>query len=275
MWTISCSLLVLIKIVRGAEEVVPVNIGQDVSITCDSDDQVKWRMATWDEDGGFHAGYLEESNKFEMEDNGLEISEIQEEDLGTYACLSKTDDVLASFKLERYFRLSKMTKSYTVTEGSSTDDMIKCSFKQVQDREVEFIWLSRPVSDDEEGSDKPVCVKPSESMCPATREYNEHLDSLARRTEISRGQDYGVQFSVLRIEDTVPEDRRIYICKVIIKDATDKSFENCKESNECDEAETILRVKDKLVALWPALGILAEVILLLIIVFVVEKKKKD
>ena len=49
----------LIKIVRGAEEVVPVNIGQDVSITCDSDDQVKWRMATWDEDGGFHAGYLE------------------------------------------------------------------------------------------------------------------------------------------------------------------------------------------------------------------------
>ena len=45
-----------------------------------------------------------ESNKFEMEDNGLEISEIQEEDLGTYACLSKTDEVLASFKLERYFR---------------------------------------------------------------------------------------------------------------------------------------------------------------------------
>eukprot|EP00092_Neocalanus_flemingeri_P013460 GFUD01014514.1.p1 GENE.GFUD01014514.1~~GFUD01014514.1.p1 ORF type:complete len:280 (+),score=66.75 GFUD01014514.1:109-948(+) len=276
MLTMSFFLILILNNAHGAEqfnlkpepvieEVVPVFPGQDVTLACESEDPVRWWRA---KDNG---SYVEESDKYEIEDNNLEIKQIKSENFGTYHCLSETD-VLASFKVERKFRLSRMAKSYTITEGSSTGDMIKCSFKQ-EDRELLFVWLSKPVSDEE--SARPVCVKSSEKLCPATREYNEHLDNLAKRVTITEGQDEDGQFSILSINDTVPEDRRIYICKAVDKTATDKEIKNCEESNECDEVETILRVKDKLVALWPALGILTEVILILIITCAFEKTKKE
>ena len=39
-----------------------------------------------------------------MENNTLEIKQIEAEDLATYQCLSGTDQILASFQVERVFR---------------------------------------------------------------------------------------------------------------------------------------------------------------------------
>ena len=41
-----------------------------------------------------------------MTDNELKITAIKEENLATYQCLSETDDILGSFKLEKTFRFA-------------------------------------------------------------------------------------------------------------------------------------------------------------------------
>ena len=50
MLAIVSSLTFFIASVLGEDEIVPVNLGQDVSLTCGSEDSVRWRVAT---------GYLE------------------------------------------------------------------------------------------------------------------------------------------------------------------------------------------------------------------------
>lgn len=83
-----------------------------------------------------------------------------------------------------------------------------------------------------------------------------------------------IPFSKLIIKKSHVTDRKIYICQVntqtqlnpvlvmLFLQAKLKSaapIEDCEASKECDESEVILRVKDPLAALWPFVGIVAEV----------------
>ena len=70
-----------------------------------------------------------------------------------------------------------------------------------------------------------------------------------------------------KIEDAVYDDRRAYKCVVY----------NISEPSDCSESVFFLRVKDKYAALWPFIGIVAEVIVLVIVIFACEhgKNKKD
>ena len=43
----------------GVQEVIPVYIGRDVTLTCDSEEHIRWRMEKDFEAGGFHGGYVE------------------------------------------------------------------------------------------------------------------------------------------------------------------------------------------------------------------------
>lgn len=260
--------------VPARHQVVPVFLGeQDIILNCSTTEQVRWAVAPDDDDQEEiqKIEYLEGNNqRYEFMENLLKIRMIETENLETYQCLSKNDTVLDTFKVERAFRLQRLPPSFTVTEGSMTEE-IRCSFQQSR-REVLFVWLSKSASG-EEDSAMPVCVKMSRNLCPATREYNQELDSLAMRVTIIEGQEGEEQFSILRINNTVPEDRRIFICKAFDKAAVDKNTVDCKDMNTCDEVETLLRVKDKLAPLWPALGVLAEVIILVLFLVVVEKRK--
>ncbi|KHJ47840.1 immunoglobulin domain protein [Trichuris suis] len=72
--------------------------------------------------------------------------------------------------------------------------------------------------------------------------------------------DKGVPNAILVLKDLRFDDRALYTCIAV---------------NEIgwDESAVLLRVKDKLAALWPFLGILVEVVILMSIIFFFEKRR--
>lgn len=74
-------------------------------------------------------------------------------------------------------------------------------------------------------------------------------------------KDYnGLENATLRIEDLDYPDRAVYTCV-----ATNE--------HGSGESEILVRVKDKLAALWPFLGICVEVAILCIIIFIYERRR--
>ena len=68
-----------------------------------------------------------------------------------------------------------------------------------------------------------------------------------------------------KIENAVKDDRRGYKCVVY----------NISQPANCSEAAFFVRVKDKYAALWPFIGIVAEVVVLCAIIFICERGRNN
>jgi hypothetical protein len=89
-----------------------------------------------------------------------------------------------------------------------------------------------------------------------------HIKMINKSQTKDDGKNWG-----FKIEDAVDDDRRAYKCIVY----------NISQPSNCSESIFFLRVKDKYAALWPFIGIVAEVIVLVIVIFLCEhgKNKKE
>ena len=78
----------------------------------------------------------------------------------------------------------------------------------------------------------------------------------------------------LTITPAYTEDRQYYVCQAVL---AGESTEECNmaENKNCDEEKVLLRVKDPLAALYPFVGIVAEVIVLCIVIFFCERSKSE
>ena len=97
---------------------------------------------------------------------------------------------------------------------------------------------------------------------PAEGQFEPHIKMINKSETKDDGKNWG-----FKIEDAVNDDRRAYKCVVY----------NISNPANCSESIFFLRVKDKYAALWPFIGIVAEVIVLVIVIFLCEhgKNKKE
>ncbi|CAK9803239.1 Basigin (Fragment) [Anthophora plagiata] len=86
------------------------------------------------------------------------------------------------------------------------------------------------------------------------------------RVKLERDHERGIYGAILTVENIDMNDRGNVFCRVSYN-WSDNS------ENHMAEAQTFLRVKDKLAALWPFLGICAEVVILCTIILIYEKKR--
>lgn len=76
-----------------------------------------------------------------------------------------------------------------------------------------------------------------------------------------KDDDIGVENAILIIKETIKDDRGVYSCSVR------------PEIGDTVVHTTMVRIKDKYAALWPFLGICAEVFILCAIILIYEKKR--
>ncbi|XP_040570099.1 basigin [Lepeophtheirus salmonis] len=172
-------------------------------------------------------------------------SESTENLMGTFVC-KYYDEVVGTFHSIIALSVQKLDTSYTVTEGE--DLKLHCKVGKPYPTDFSLSWVYKKNLED--------IAVPIESLVNASSSEEPHLKILSKD---------GVPNAVLKIEDAVYEDRAYYYCIVDSKD-------------EKVRVGTLVRVKDKYAALWPFLGIVAEVIVLCLVILICDKraaKKED
>jgi len=257
-----------------------VKTGGTTTLDCAQKDEktITWRFTT-NSTSLVEEDIVEEEGKFEMEGSKLKIRKLGQDDLGFYYCVDEDEELLKKFEVDISVRLRKFPKSISADQGTDLSGELECALHSAG-QEVVFQWFTKSEENPAEEK-KLLCVKSESSDCSLpqsealfdSRDKDVPAKPLSDRVEVEEGKDEdGVAFSSLTIKNVQLEDRQIYVCQAVLKD-TETLIKNCTASKECDQVETLMRVKNPLAALWPFVGIVIEVVLLCVIIFFCEKKK--
>jgi len=185
------------------------------------------------------------------------------------------------------YKVKKFKKSYDVDQGE--DFIIECAVAthlgdlEAIVKDLDYRWFKwsksndmtfAPKLADDEKAVKPNCsVLNEDSSVAASDSAAGGLGAWLeiKGNEMIQGELephitlLNTNKNTIKIEDARWEDRRGYKC--IAFNRTDTSV--------CSESAFFVRVKDKYAAVWPFIGIVAEVVVLVLIIFVCEKRKAN
>ncbi|TRY68599.1 hypothetical protein TCAL_06934 [Tigriopus californicus] len=145
------------------------------------------------------------------------------------------------------YTLVPFTLSNTVIEKDDLKLFCRLRPGSLSDGSPRFSWFKKP-----EG-------QPESEGVPIKTNSSDTIDGEPHIKIIQVEDDQ----SMLKIEDARYSDRAIYGCKV------ENSY------GQMVTAQALVRVKDKLAALYPFIGIVAEVIALCLVIFMCERRKTN
>lgn len=229
---------------------------------------------------------LEKDDNLVRSGNVMTIKRLVDENLGIYGCFDQKDNLIKEFEVALVFRMKKLPLSVAVDIGGNTKEDIKCVVTGVH--EVEFRWFTRPEMSEPGSELTPLCGVDNDNcqgeIIPNTEEVKDSKKSTTpkpalpflERITITNGiGEEGEVYSLLQVDNAQLTDRAVYSCRAVAVNKKDVLNIICEDEIYCEESETILRVKDPLAALWPFIGIVAEVIVLCLVIFICEKRQKE
>ncbi|XP_063540779.1 obscurin [Cydia strobilella] len=224
------------------------DIGRNTSMTC-SIPVVNGQQIVWEKNNTELSKVKEITNRYKLEsDNArLVIARSSEDDYGNYSCKSGGEQLYWQLRARPYTKLPSTDSS--VVEGQK----LKLVCKMIGKPTLPVKWF---YNDDHTSYDEDV-VKDLELG-----------DELEQGGRIKfENSDAGIENGQLVIESAERSDAGAYAC---IPDFSETG--NQTQSPHLP-AVTVLRVKDMYAALWPFLGICAEVLILCTIILVYEKRR--
>jgi len=264
-------------------EVIFAQLGGKVKMECEGEGELFWRTKS-NQSATEYLDLPAEGN--EIDDTTLILTKLSEDQLGVYSCFDGEDNIVKSFTLEVRYKIKKMPASVFVNKGSATlPGEIVCS--TLGHHDVIFRWYSRPEGSEPDSELTQICGSNggefncnNDSEPPQLSEIKETdvapapAPFLERASVVTSKESTGYN-SELKIDNAQMEDRAVYVCRAIGRESENDLDMDCEESPNCEEVYTLLRVKDPLAAIWPFLGIVAEVVVLCLVIFFCERRRKQ
>jgi len=270
-------LSLLFSVCLGENGIVYTRINSKVKLVCEGDD-FSWKFKANESSIEFNDIVVGED--IVEDENTLVLKSMKESELGVYACFDSDDNLIKQFDVVLAFRVKRLPVSVSVDVGESTKGHLKC--ESAADNNVIFRWFKR-TEGDEEAALTPICGVENDNCLTAEEPQPEEVKDkkatttakpFMERISITTGEEEGYLTSTLTIDNAQYDDRDVYVCHLISAEHKDDLEYDCS-ADFCDETESLLRVKDPLAALWPFVGIVAEVVVLCLVIFICERRKKD